>query len=189
MCCSIAITRKSSPARRGSDSTVVSPSAFAEGHRCNQSMSAQFHRAFPSMIGGCIVSWGDKSCEASHSNSILCMTRSILLWSACNSCRQWEVDRCTAETTNGNTSQDSAKTAGPITLRMPMIPRAEIILMRSSIDVFCTDVLLAPRLSGLHIPLAALHAIRVFAKKISIYENDTAKHSHMQSGSFHIWTN
>jgi hypothetical protein len=68
---------------------------------------------------------------------------------------------------------------------MPMIPRAEIILMRSSIDVLCTDVLLVPRLSGLHRPLTVLNAIQVFAKKVSIYENDTTSHSHMQVGSFH----
>ena len=141
------------------------------------------------MIGGCIVSWGDKSCEASHSNSILCMTRSIFLLSARNSWLQWYIDLCTAKTKHGNTSQDIAKTAAPITLIMPMIPRAEIILMRSSSDVFCTDVLLAPRLSGLHRPRTALHALQGFAKKVSIYENDTTRHSHMQVGSFHILTN
>ena len=54
-------------------------------------MSAQFHGAFPSMIGGGIVSWGDKSCEASYANSILGMARSILLLSACKSWLQWDI--------------------------------------------------------------------------------------------------
>src|SRR5882724_7638006 len=117
------------------------------------------------------------------------MTRSIFLLSACNSCRQWEVDRCTAQTTQGNTIQDSAKTAAPITLSMPRIPCAESILMNSSSDVLSTDVLLAPRLSGLHRPRTALHALQGFAKKVSIYENDTTRYSHMQVSSFLVLTN
>src|SRR6266481_315137 len=117
------------------------------------------------------------------------MTRSIFLLSACNSCRQWEVDRCTAQTKQGNTSQDSAKTAVPITLSMPMIPRSAIILMNASIDVLSTDVLLAPRLSGLHRPRTTLHTLQGFTKKVSIYENDTTRNSHMQVCSFRILTN
>jgi hypothetical protein len=152
-------------------------------------MSAQFHGAFPSMIGGGIVSWGDKSCEASYANSILGMARSILLLSACKSWLQWDIDLCTAKTKHGNTIQASAKTAVPITLRMPMIPRSAIILMNASIDVLSTDVLLAPRLSGLHRPRTALHALQGFAKKVSIYKNDTTRYSHMQVGSLHILTN
>jgi len=141
------------------------------------------------MIGGCIVSLGDKSCDALHSNNSRAMTRSILLLSARNSWLQWYVDLCTAKTKHGNTIQDIAKTAVPITLIMPMIPCAEIILMNASIDVLSTDVLLAPRLSGLHRPRTALHALQGFAKKVSIYENDTTSNSHMQVGSFHRLTN
>src|SRR6266446_1628246 len=97
------------------------------------------------------------------------MTRSILLLSARNSWLQWDIDLCTAQTKHGNTIQDIAKTAAPITLRMPMIPRSEIILMNASIDVFCTDVLLSPRLSGLQRPRAAFDSIQGFAKKIPIF--------------------
>jgi len=144
---------------------------------------------FPSVVVGLIVSWGDNSFDSLDSKKMLLIIRSILLLSARNSWLQWYIDLCTAKTKHGNTSQDSAKTAAPITLRMPMIPRSAIIRMRSSSNVFCTDGLLSPRLSGLHIPRTALHALQVFAKKVSIYENDTTRHSHMQVGSFHLLTN
>src|SRR6266581_785388 len=48
---------------------------------------------------------------------------------------------------------------------------------------------LAPRLSGLHRPRTTLHALQGFAKKVSIYENDTTRNSHMQVGSLHVLTN
>lgn len=64
-----------------------------------------------------------------------------------------------AKTKKGNKIQDIAKTAAHITKITFTVPNSEIILMRSSSDLFCTAILLSPRLYCLEIPPVSFYLI------------------------------
>jgi len=104
--------------------------------------SSTCHGTCPLVVVECVVSRWDTSVEALEATSILLSICSSLLLSARNSRRQLEVDLCTAHTINGNKSQNTTRTSMISTVKIPKIPRSDIVLIRSSVSLCCNGTLL-----------------------------------------------
>jgi len=113
----------------------------------------------PSVVAVFIVSREDESFNSLDSNKILLIIKSAFLLNNRNSRLHLFIDRCMVKTKKGNKIQDIAKTAAHITKITFTVPNSEIILTRSSSDLFCTAVLLSPRLDCLEIPPVSFYLI------------------------------
>ena len=96
------------------------------------------------------------------------------------------IDRCMVKTKKGNKIQDIAKTAAHITKITFTVPNSEIILTRSSSDLFCTAVLLSPRLDCLEIPPVSFYLI-LHWKGTNFNLSNIARAIYKKS-SFHLLT-
>ena len=138
------------------------------------------------MVAVFIVSREDESFNSLDSNKILLIIKSAFLLNNRNSRLHLFIDRCMVKTKKGNKIQDIAKTAAHITKITFTVPNSEIILMRSSSDLFCTAVLLSPRLDCLEIPPVSFYLI-LHRKGTNFNLSNIARAIYKKS-SFHLLT-
>ena len=145
--------RISSGNRSGNDSEIrdgnadALPSAYGHPQRwpcgcCGTGTSSTCHGTWPFAVVECVVSRWETSVDALDATSILLSICSSVRLRTRNSRRQFEIDLCTAQTRNGNKSQNTVRMSVTSTAIIPMIPSSDIALTRSSIGLCGNGVLL-----------------------------------------------